>query len=102
MNINELIGKTLTKVENNGLKIYFTCDNNVKYVILYEQRCCEDVHIDDISGDLQDLIGSPILIAEECSDTEVEGDISYSKVCTWSFCKIATIKGSVSIRWYSK
>ena len=68
----------------------------------HEQDCCETVYIDDICGDLQDLVGSPILESEEVdgstppsNNTDWE-DESY----TWSFYKMGTIKGSVNIRWY--
>ena len=57
----------------------------------HSQDCCESVYIEDIEGDLQDLVGSPMLQAEEVSNTNEE----------WTFYKLATIKGYVTIRWCS-
>lgn len=51
----------------------------------------------DVCGALEDLVGSPILLAEEVSSEHNEtlcGD-----EC-WTFYKFATIKGSVTVRWY--
>ncbi len=74
------------------------------------------LEIDDINGDLNDLVGSPILVAEENSSSEhtpeqlaekekkklEEGDnyYDYEYSFTWTFYKLATIKGYVDIRWY--
>ena len=33
----------------------------------HEQDCCESVYLEEIIGDLDDLIGSPITMAEEIS-----------------------------------
>ena len=68
------------------------------------QDCCESVTIEDVVGDLADLVGEPILIAEEATSDEnpdgVETDIWGT--CTWTFYKFATRKGSVTIRWYGE
>ena len=101
--LSDLIGKTLASVENkDNYEIIFTVDDGTRYVMYHEQDCCETVYIDDICGDLQDLVGSPILESEEVdgstppsNNTDWE-DESY----TWSFYKMGTIKGSVNIRWY--
>jgi hypothetical protein len=118
--ISDLIGKILTFIENDGNdKITFTCEDGKKYFMYHEQDCCEGVSIDDINGNFQDLIGSPITLAEEVSNEEFENtflskfkkvDGKYSKVdeegnyepesCTWTFYKLATIKGYVDIRWF--
>ena len=105
MEITELIGKTLTEVINNEDELTFVCDNGDEYKLYHEYDCCESVTIDDINGDLKDLIGTPILIAEEStSGKNPEGlEVSeYQESFTWTFYKLATINGYVDIRWYGE
>jgi hypothetical protein len=98
---DELKGRCLYRVERLGdeeLRFYLTESNYVR--MYHEQDCCESVYIEDICGDLEDLVGAPLLEAEEVQgytqDPLQEGEESY----TWTFYKFATRKGSVSIRWY--
>jgi hypothetical protein len=115
MEINALLGKTLSSVTVNDDQdeIIFECVDGVKYKMYHQQDCCEGVSIEDINGDLSDLIGSPILLAEETSSTENPKDIQeqkdggsekwdYQDSFTWTFYKLATIKGYVDIRWYGE
>ena len=100
-----LVGKVLTSVKNvNDEEIVFTVEGGEQYKLVHFEDCCESVMVDDICGDLKDLIGSPILRAEESTsdeppdgfDPEDRGDESE----TWTFYNMATAKGSVTIRWY--
>jgi hypothetical protein len=70
MEFTELVGKTLTKIvgtKNDPSLYFYTTGGNV-YELYHEQDCCEDVYLEDIVGDIQDLIGRPILAASEVSD----------------------------------
>ena len=106
MEITELIGKTLTEIINNdNEELIFVCDNGDKYKLYHEQDCCENVSIEDINGDLSDLIGKPILKAEESTSEKNPIDLdspSYQDCFTWTFYRLATIKGYVDIRWYGE
>lgn len=110
--INILVGRTLTKIEknDNNDELIFHCDDGEIYKLYHEQDCCESVSIDDICGDLDDLIGTPILKAEEVSNYEPisKEDIERTKSadewgsCTWTFYKFATVKGYVDIKWFGE
>lgn len=101
---SELIGKIITKIDRSDDELIFYCDDGTKYRMYHEQVCCESVTIDDICGDLNDLIGSPILHAEEStSENNPEGiNPDYQDSFTWTFYKIATLKGWVDLRWYGE
>lgn len=97
--VSVLIGKTLTKIENkeNEELFFYTSDDDI-YRMFHYQDCCESVSIEDIIGDLDDLIDSPITMAEESTQ---EGETDWGTE-TWTFYKFATNKGYVTIRWYGE
>ena len=102
-NVSELFGKTLVDIKTDGFRIEFTTSTAEKYLMYHEQGCCECVWIEDICGDLTDLLNSEILEAEDISSTmgipcSEEEYNEYDSV-TWTFYKIGTRKGSVTIRW---
>lgn len=100
---NELVGKTLTAIEVDGKEaIRFAVSDGSVYVMHHSQDCCESVEIDDVTGSWDDLIGSPILVAEESTSSEnpTGVEIAYQESFTWTFYKLATVKGYVDIRWY--
>ena len=69
----------------------------------HAQDCCETVEIEDICGDIDDLIDSPITEISSVSSSETPKAITKETGAeseTWTFYKISTIKGSVTIRWY--
>lgn len=85
-----------------GRRLVFTLNSGELYALYHEQDCCEDVYIEDIIGDLKDLVGTPILLAEEISNQSINHKSEYGDTYTWTFYKLSTIKGSVTIRWYGK
>jgi hypothetical protein len=55
--IERLMGKTI--VDINKLfddEIFFTCSDGSRYRMYHSQNCCEQVYIEDIAGELSDLI----------------------------------------------
>lgn len=101
--IEELVGKTLTDIEVKvwGDEILFVCEGGKALRMRHWQESCENVVIEDISGDLRDLLGTPILVAEERASHEVpEGSKKTDASNTWTFYTIRTIKGTVDIRWH--
>ena len=99
----ELVGKTILDIqglEKGSKKVVFVCSDGSKYKMYHKQDCCERVDIDDVIGDVEDLIGSEILIAEENSNSDVNPKETYEYSFTWTFYKLATQKGYVDIRWY--
>ncbi len=101
-NFNVLYGKVLTGIERSkddgGDVLTFTTSDGDKYLMCHHPECCDYVDIEDICGELDDLIGHPILLAEDVSnDSEVD---RFGGQGTWTFYKLSTVKGSVTIRWY--
>lgn len=98
--VNVLEGKTLTEVNyNDSDEIQFVVSETESYLMYHDQDCCENVSVEDICGDLSDLVNSPILLSEEVSGADDPDDREYSESHTWTFYKLSTIKGSVTIRW---
>lgn len=106
-----LLGKTIIKIDNNGSdELKFYCETGEEYVMYHSQNCCESVSIDDIDGNLNDLLNSPILQAEEVTDNTPkketinkgeENEYTFTdESATWTFYKLATVKGYVTIKWY--
>lgn len=97
-----LKGLVITHVEvsSDGDKITFTADlDRRRFEMYHDQDCCESVSLEDVVGDWNDLLYSPILLAEESTSDDApkyEGDESF----TWTFYKLATAKGYIDLRWY--
>jgi len=96
---DSLIGTVLTRAyvsdtdENEALLLEREIGGTVRF--MHHQSCCESVYIEDIEGDLEDLVGSPILQAEEVTEDNEEAECGM-----WTFYKFATAKGRVTIRFY--
>jgi len=99
--IEDMVGKVFTRVSGGVGSGELVFENATeRFVFFHYQDCCESVDINDIVGDLEDLVGEPLLIAEE-----VEGSVpadfedEYTESYTFTFYKFATRKGYVDVRW---
>lgn len=98
--IEDLLGQVLTKVKaSDDVMIFVTTSGDI-YQMEHFQDCCESVYIESIVGDLDDLIGEPILTAEEVDNHDEHTTLNTDESYTWTFYKLATRKGYVDIRWY--
>ena len=97
--ISEMIGLTFHHIEGkveDDVLLFVGAGDVPSFKFYHEQDCCESVSIAEIHGDLEDLVGVPILEARE--DTQ-EGDGGEYGSATWTFYNFRTIKGSVTVRW---
>jgi hypothetical protein len=100
--IKDFVGKTFSSVllGHDGKNILFIVDDKEIYRMFHQQDCCESVYIEDICGDLEDLVGTPILSASEDTNKDNSNKDNDYGSHTWTFYNIRTIKGSVTLRWY--
>lgn len=99
----DMKGKTLASIdgatEGSGKVLFKFTDGSV-FQLQYYPDCCAICSIVQVDGDVADLIGNPLLMAEEATDAAAaepapENADSY----TWCFYKLATVKGYVTLRW---
>ena len=95
-----MLGKTFVQVTGSvgSDEMLFETANGERFMFAHQQDCCESVEINDIVGDLQDLVGEPMLIAEEVKGA-TEPDAEHYESYTYTFYKFATRKGYVDVRW---
>lgn len=94
----KLLGKTIVDIYGafaDSQVIAIITDDGTKYIMYHEQDCCETVAVEDICGDVNCLIGNPLLKAEEVTD---EHDTEWGHQ-TYTFYHLATVRGYVTIRW---
>jgi hypothetical protein len=97
--IEDMVGKVFTSIRNEDTELVFE-NATERFVFFHSQDCCEHVSIEDVCGDLEDLIGEPLLLAEEVEGvTPVEFNEADHESVTWTFYKFATRKGYVDVRW---
>jgi hypothetical protein len=124
--IEVLVGQTIISIKQQGdTDLYFLTTEGKSYHMYHSQDCCETVYLQDVAGDYNDLIGSPVVSAYE-SDSKgrdehlpewgkdmttesipsieslkaKDDDFYEEDSTTWTFYRISTIKGTVVLRWY--
>lgn len=99
--IDLLLGETITEItgaQKGSTEIRFKTKSGRKFLMYHQNNCCETVDVDDVVGDVLDLIGYPILKAEE-STPSLPGKNYYDSY-TWTFYHLATVRGYVDIKWF--
>ncbi|HXF25597.1 MAG TPA: hypothetical protein VN602_13805 [Gemmatimonadaceae bacterium] len=104
MDFSALTGETLKAIHGATFgsdEITFETTSGRTFRLFHSQDCCESVSVNEVIGNVEDLIGSPLTMAEETGSDD-QGDIQppeYSESFTWTFYKLATVKGYVTLRW---
>jgi len=96
--IDTMLGLTLVSIEGMGKgceTVVFKTKCGRQFKMMHVQDCCETVSVEDVVGDPADLIGHPLLMAEESSNQSETRAGSE----TWTFYKFATSRGYVTLRW---
>jgi hypothetical protein len=94
--ISEFVGKTPTEIINGYDAIRFRMSDGSEYVMAHIQDCCENVSVEDIAGELNDLLDRPITVAEERSNFK---ETEYGDA-RWTFYELQGSRGYATIRWY--
>jgi len=102
MTFNDLTGcviESITGAEKGSDVIDIKLSDGRWFRMYHSQDCCESVSVEDVTGDLANLIGAPLTMAEESTNSDDPTGIEYPDSFTWTFYKLATVKGYVDIRW---
>ena len=68
-------GVTKSAVQlNDPQRVRFEVDDGTAFELYHSQDCCESVVVESIVGDFADLVGTPILLAEEAQSDQTPGD----------------------------
>jgi hypothetical protein len=99
MAINNMVGQTIRAIGGGSVgddEMVFIAESGARFKFWHNQDCCENVRIEDVCGDLNDLIGSPLISASEIDGGTEDSSIDSS---TWTFYVFGTAKGTVTVRW---
>ena len=103
---SELLDETLVRIEGleeDSEEVVFKTKSGKVGRLFHKQDCCEYVRLVDVCGDPFDLLLHPILLAEEVSNGDDPKGWKWEEHCndshTWTFYKLSTIAGSVTLRW---
>lgn len=93
--LEDLKGRCFTRVEASDDEIKFFLSDTRYVRMCHYQDCCENVQVEDICGDMDDLVDAYIVHFEERSE---QGDSEWGSQ-TWTYYDIQTTRGCVNIRW---
>jgi hypothetical protein len=95
-----MIGVTMVSVKARQYDeaLIFTAEDGRRFEFFHHQDCCESVCIEEIIGDLDDLVGSPLVMAEEIDNKDARVP-EHAESYMWTFYRFGTSKGSVTVRF---
>lgn len=127
-NLKEIEGKVIKDIikseTSNSRDVFvdeliFICTDGSQFKMSHLQSCCEGVWLEDIVGELDDLIGQEITLFEKRTDSYsyemseevpqkskvIQNKYSFSdaemqEYTQWTFYEIQCPRGSVTLRWY--
>jgi hypothetical protein len=103
-----MVGVTMASIVGKlgDEQMEFVAVDGRRFVFWYEEDCCGSCSVEDACGDLANLVGSPIVTAEEVCNYapwsppwEVDKDLWTPESFTWTFYRFATAKGTMTVRW---
>lgn len=107
--LDEFIGKTIQEIHVSDKKepmtIMFIMSDEKILAMEHAQDCCEYVYLADVVGDMQDIVGLPLVMAEVVTYDDGDEDMpplpsSGDGMNRWTYYKFATQRGYVTLRWY--
>jgi hypothetical protein len=107
----EMVGvvmKSVRRGDGGSDELVFEAVDGRKWKFYHEPDCCEHVSIEDITGNLDDLVGAPLTVARDDSNDPTfdhsppQGEYGPPDSFTWTFYTFATVKGWVTVRWYGE
>ena len=103
MHFSGLIGKIPLYIDVTNDKdedyIDFYMSDGSLITMYHQQDCCESVYIEDIVGDLDKLLLTPIVKADEKIESGEDNDY---ESFTFTFYTLASKNGYVDIRWHGE
>lgn len=98
---SDLSGQTLLDIRIRDGSLVFVCSGGA-YWMGHRSDCCEVVEIEDVDGDPRALIGAVIAVADAPDSRDLPARHDTDESWTWTFYRIQTSKGDVTIRWYGE
>jgi hypothetical protein len=98
MQLDGFIGRTLTSItcEPGGKEMFFKFDDGHDYKMYHPQFLCETVFLHGFVGDLNNLIGTPIISAEKMDTDDIHREDSVHPVFSY---RLRTAMGAVDFNW---
>ena len=101
--ISDLIGKRIVSVHGldaGSERVTIDCDDGSKYSMFHQQDCCESVWLEDVCGDVNDLVDALVIDARSENNADSAFPEGMVLECgEWTFYIIQTDKGCVTLRW---